>query len=68
MLPGTDWWVTSNTSTETKIKIIQRVFTQVGCTTQERERWLAAFMEGEKFAFSSMPDPAFEAEEDPFRI
>lgn len=68
LIPGTTWWVTSNTSSETKFKLLQRVYEQVGCTTEDRESWLAEFMEDENVAFFSTNLPEGEAEEDPFRI
>jgi negative regulator of replication initiation len=61
-----DWWVTSNTSTETKVKLLQRVFAVLRCPTGDCERWMKSFMDGEKVAL--MTPKHDDAEDDPFRI
>jgi len=60
----TDWWVTSNTSTDRKRSILEEVFRAVGCSAEDRRRWLIEFTGSQE---ASEPCATHE-DDDPFKI
>lgn len=64
-IPGTGWWVTSNTSTDRKKSILDEVFRAVGCSIDDQHRWLGGF--GGSPPMHMQPSDLME-DDDPFKI
>lgn len=64
-IPNTEWWVTSNTSTETKARLLTDVFRVLRLDQQECDRWMSELI-GDHIAASFAVSS--DADDDPFRI
>lgn len=64
-IPGTGWWVSSNTSTDHKRRILEDVLRAVRCPNADRNRWLGEFCGTEQSALDSPKEPE---DDDPFKI
>jgi negative regulator of replication initiation len=53
MVPGTPWYVLSNTSTDQKLAILKGVFRLVGCSYEDSQRWTQDFIGKDYFC---LPD------------